>query len=281
MVHVVDVMKLGYELTIEQTQKLSMTPELIQTIKILQLNTVDLAEYVHNELMENPVLEVEPRERDPETAEAREAREEAARAEFEKFITSIVSNMVPIRLLNCRIGKYEVTQTLWEAVMGENPSEFKGADNPVENVSWDDCQEFLQKLNALPAVRESGLTFRLPTDEEWEVACRAGSTGNYCLLADGTEITADTLRRVAWYTDNSVERTHRVGQKQTNAFGLYDMHGNVWEWTQTADGEARVLRGGCWCSSAGSCESSYRGRGSPSDRNSLLGFRLCASGKAD
>ena len=86
------------------------------------------------------------------------------------------------------IGKFEVTQAQWEAVMGENPSDFKDADNPVENVSWDDCQEFLKKLNALSAVKESGLVFRLPAEKEWEYACRAGSTGDFCKLAEGTEI---------------------------------------------------------------------------------------------
>ena len=92
------------------------------------------------------------------------------------------------------LGKFEVTQAQWEAVMGENPSYFKGADNPVENVSWVDCQEFLKKLNALPAVKKSGLVFRLPDEKEWEYACRAGSTGHYCRLADGTEITESTAR---------------------------------------------------------------------------------------
>ena len=165
--------------------------------------------------------------------------------------------------------------------MGENPSSFKGANNPVENVSWYDCQDFLRKLNALPAVKKSGLLFRLPTEEEWEYACRAGATGKYCLLADGTEMTEDTLGRVAWFKDNADGKTHPVGQKKPNAFGLYDMHGNVWEWTSTADGEFRVDRGGGWFSSARFCESSDRLWNSPSDRGYGLGFRLCASGRAD
>ena len=165
--------------------------------------------------------------------------------------------------------------------MGENPSEFKGADNPVECVSWDDCQQFLTKLNALPPVKEAGLTFQLPTDEEWEVACRAGATDDYCRLADGTEITEGTLGEVAWFVDNSGYKTHPVGQKKPNAFGLYDMHGNVWEWTSIADGEGRVIRGGSWYDSAGDCESSYRNWYSPSNRDYGIGFRLCASGRAD
>ncbi len=178
-------------------------------------------------------------------------------------------------------GKTEVTQTQWEALMGANPSEFKGANNPVENVSWDDCQEFLLKLNALPSVKASGLTFRLPTAEEWEYACRAGATGDYCLLADGTEITEDTLGQVAWFGGNLDGKTHPVGQKKPNAFGLYDMHGNVWEWTSTADAVHRVLRGGSWGDSVRYCVSSFRAGGSPDDRGYNLGFRLCASGRAD
>ena len=179
------------------------------------------------------------------------------------------------------MGKTEVTQEQWDAVTGENPSEFKGSDNPVECVSWDDCQEFLRKFNALPSVKDSGLMFRLPTEEEWEYACRAGATGKFCKLADGTEITADTLGRVAWFKDNSDNRMHPVGQKEPNAFGLYDMHGNAWEWTSTADGEGRVGLGGCWSFSARNCESSERDWALPDDRNDCLGFRLCADGRAD
>ena len=224
-------------------------------------------------------------------------------------VERLIADMVPIPGQDFRMGKYEVTQAQWEAVMGENPSYFKGADHPVECVSWDDCQAFLEKLNAHPAARPSGLVFRLPTEEEWETACRAGSTNAYCRLADGTEITEATLGRVAWYNENLstrprwlsrflafaerlVDRVHEVdwsetllhkpvGRKEPNAWGLYDLHGNVWEWTETADGEDRVDRGGCWGFSAGCCESSIRNRFSPSYRDCYLGFRLCASGRAD
>ena len=120
---------------------------------------------------------------------------------------------------------------------------------------------------------------------------RAGATGKYCKLADGTEITEDTLGEVAWFADNSGYETHPVGQKEPNAIGLYDMHGNVWEWTATAcdedgtvdvaDGGNRVFRGGSWISSARDCGSSARGLSSPSYRRRTIGFRLCASGRAE
>ena len=177
------------------------------------------------------------------------------------------------------MGKYEVTQAQWQAVMGENPSEFKGDLNPVEYVSWDDCKKFLEKLNSMPEVKASGLTFRLPTEKEWEYACRAGSTGDYCKLADGTEITESTLGEVAWYVDNSNYKTHPVGQKKPNAFGLYDMHGNVWEWCEDlylAGGSLRVNRGGSWISSSGDCQASYRFFYIPGGRGNALGFRLAA-----
>ena len=224
-------------------------------------------------------------------------------------VERLVADMVQIPGRDFRMVKYEVTQAQWEAVMRENPSEFKGADHPVECVSWDDCQAFLEKLNAHPAARASGLVFRLPTEEEWELACRAGSTNDYCRLADGTEITEATLGRVAWFYENlstrprwlarslafaerlvdrvrevdwSETRSHKpVGRKEPNAWGLHDLHGNVWEWTETAVGVLRVFRGGCWGNSARLCESSSRDGDSPSSRDSLLGFRLCASGRAD
>ena len=165
------------------------------------------------------------------------------------------------------IGKYEVTQAQWEAVMGNNPSSFKGADRPVECVSWIDCQEFCKKVG-----------MRLPTEKEWEYACRAGSTGDYCKLADGTKITQKTLGKVAWYEDNSDGQTHPVGQKLPNAFGLYDMHGNVCEWTSSSGGYPSVHRGGGW--QYGACTSKgYRDWGGPDCRIDDLGFRLAAAGR--
>ena len=204
--------------------------------------------------------------------------EREARAVDPAVVEGILASMVPIPGKNYRMGKFLVTQAQYEAVTGENPSYFKGADNPVEKISWYDCQAFLETLNAQPAVQASGLVFRLPEEDEWENACRAGATGDYCKLADGTEITAKTLNKVAWFAGYGY---HPVGQKKPNAFGLYDMHGNVFEWTATADGGNRVCRGGGWDTTAEGCESSYRVRYLPSLRFNSLGFRLCADRRAD
>ena len=201
-------------------------------------------------------------------------------------IQSIIANMVKIPDKGFKMGRYEVTQAQWQSVMGENPSKFKywfKWNNPVENVSWNDCKKFLGRLNALPEVEASGLAFRLPTEEEWEYACKAGGTGDYCRLAEGAEITESIVGRVAWYDDNSENETHPVGQKKPNAFGLYDMHGNVWEWCdgkENASGTllALRLRGGGWGDGARDCRSAGRGRFYPGNRaDSRCGFRLCCS----
>ena len=175
------------------------------------------------------------------------------------------------------MGETPVTQQLWLAIMGCNPSQFKGDElRPVEMVSWDDCQEFLKRLNALDEVRKSDFVFRLPIKEEWEHACRAGSKGEYCRLADGTDVTAASLGRVAWFRANSDGTTHPVAQKMSNAWGLYDMHGNVGEWTQTGIGANRVERGASWRWPAEYCKSSLWDEASPLCRYYNLGFRLCA-----
>jgi formylglycine-generating enzyme required for sulfatase activity len=182
------------------------------------------------------------------------------------------------------LGKYEVTQSQWEAVMGGNPSKFKGRNNPVEMVSWDDVQEFIKKLNQ----KEGSNKYRLPTEAEWEYAARAGTTSTYSFGDD-----AGALGRYAWYWDNSGETTHPVGQKEPNGWGLYDMHGNVWEWVRDwygeysgspvtdpqgpSSGSSRVYRGGAWFPFAGGCRSAFRFYDTPVTRYSNLGFRLAFS----
>ena len=144
--------------------------------------------------------------------------------------------MVPIPGKDYLMGKFTVTQAQWEAVMGRRNRFFfeKGAEIPADRICMKDCQKFLAKLNALPAAKKSGVFFRLPTDDEWEFACHAGATNGYCKLADGTEITKDTLTEVAWFfTRGTNGAKHPVGQKKPNAFGLHDMLGNVWEWTSS------------------------------------------------
>ena len=178
------------------------------------------------------------------------------------------------------LGKYEVTQAQWEAVMGSgsNPSQFKGGNLPVEQVSWDDCQECIRRLNAKLSGEGGG--FRLPTEAEWEYACRAGTTGGY----------AGVLRDLGWYDGNSGSTTHPVGEKRANAWGIYDMHGNVWEWcedwcgdypsgsvtdpTGPSTGSNRVCRGGSWCCLAAYCRSARRYWLDRGDRDDALGFRL-------
>ena len=213
---------------------------------------------------------------------AEEKVEEKAEAEHitrEKIVIDLIESMVKIpdsaEHKGLYFGKYEVTQAQWQAIMGNNPSYFKGdLSRPVEHVSWNDCQKFIKKLNARTEVKSAGITFRLPTEEEWEYTCRAGSKGKYGLLADGRE---GTLDEMGWYDDNSDYKTHPVGQKKPNAWGLYDMHGNVLEWTASADGSSRIFRGGGFYISASGCESDDRLWSDPDGRYGSLGFRLVAS----
>ena len=205
------------------------------------------------------------------------------------IIKDLIGNMVAIPGKSFKMGKYEVTQTQWQVVMGENPSKFKHPDKPVECVSWNDCKEFIEKLNAMPEVKASGLTFRLPAEAEWEYACRAGGTGKYCRLEDGSEITADTLSKVACFKNNSRGGTTAVGRKVPNAFGLYDMHGNVWEWCEdlyNSNSPNRISRGGGWNTDAMpsygyrvSCTARGLNNPGPNNRENNLGFRLAADQK--
>jgi formylglycine-generating enzyme required for sulfatase activity len=171
------------------------------------------------------------------------------------------------------MSEYEVTQAQYKAVMGTSPSNFKSDDLPVDTITWDNAVQFCQKLSA-----GTGRDYRLPTEAQWEFAARAGTTGPW----------AGDLDAIAWYRGNSESRTHPVGQKRPNAFGLYDMNGNVWEWCESKykpypykgdDGredlqgnEVRVMRGGSWDNTAASCRSAYRRRVIPDVRS--IGFRI-------
>ena len=184
---------------------------------------------------------------------------------------------------NYYIGKYEVTQALWQAVMGSNPSNFKGDDLPVEMVTWNDCQDFISKLNAM-----TGKRFRLPSEAEWEYAARGGNKSRGYQY-----IGSNTIGDVAWYGDNSGSKTHAVGTKQPNELGIYDMAGNVFEWCQdwygsynsspqvnptgAASGSRRVDRGGSWLNLAWNCRTSYRDESASCCCDSILGFRLVLS----
>jgi len=160
--------------------------------------------------------------------------------------------------------------------MGANPSMRIGRCNPVDGVSWNDCQEFVEKMNAIQKALGIGVLYRLPTLEEWCLACKAGSEGAYCKALEGADITSDDLSEVAWFCLNSEFATHPVGEKKPNAFGIYDMQGNVWEWTQAAEGDDRVLCGGAYDSQASFCEAKYKYCSDPATRDSSFGLRLCA-----
>lgn len=205
------------------------------------------------------------------------------------------------------LGKTEVTQAQWEAVMGSNPSKFKGADRPVEQVSYDDALKFCRKLTARERATgrlPSGYVYTLPTDAQWEYACRAGTTGDYSF---GNSV--DALSRYGNYCDRSNtggyswqdksyddghDKTAPVGSYRPNAWGLYDMHGNVWEWcldwyaaqlsgdtvrepVGPSSGTIRVFRGGGWDNTTTSCRSAFRSRNEPGYRYYDRGFRLALS----
>ena len=170
------------------------------------------------------------------------------------------------------IGLYEVTQAEYERVIGSNPSSLKGPRNPVETVSWVEAVEFCRRLSALPEEQAAGRVYQLPTEAEWEYACRAGGTTQFHFGDNPTQ-----LGQYAWFYMNSGETTHPVGQKRPNGWGLYDMYGNVWEWCEDRQGEyldEAVRRGGSWNSPAGFCTSSFSGRKRSLERYDNLGFRV-------
>jgi formylglycine-generating enzyme required for sulfatase activity len=181
------------------------------------------------------------------------------------------------------IGKYPVTQAQWKAIMGNNPSHFKGDNLPVEQVSWDDAQAFIKKANQI-----TGKKYRLLTEAEWEYAARGGNQSKGYQYAG-----SNNIDEVAWYYDNSNDKTHPVGQKKANELGVFDMSGNVREWCEdwydgdyykispmknpkgTSTGSVRVLRGGSWSDNTYLCRVAYRNWNPPSNRNYDYGFRVC------
>ncbi len=194
-----------------------------------------------------------------------------------------------VTLSNYYIGETEVTQELWQAVMGNNLSYYTGNRNPVESVSWDDCQEFVSELNRLLSGQlPEGYRFTLPTEAQWEYVARGGNKSRGYKYSG-----SDRINKVAWYWINSNGKTHPVGTKTANELGIYDMSGNVREWcadwsgdyssaSQTdprgpSKGSYRVIRGGSWGSRAKRCRVAYRLSGGPSDRYYDLGFRVALS----
>lgn len=178
------------------------------------------------------------------------------------------------------LAKTETTQDQWEEIAGQNPSHFKGENLPVEKVSWKDVQKWLEEINLKYPLPE-GWAWDLPTEAQWEFACRAGKSGGY----EGWK-----LDEVGWYDVNSGNQSHPVGEKRANDWGLHDMHGNVWEWcrdwfedyppggavdpTGPAKGIARIHRGGGWSNAAHHCRAAYRASDTPGTRLKNLGFRV-------
>ena len=211
----------------------------------------------------------------------------ATKEQPQNFVDECEKPVHQVTLSSYYIGKYEVTQEEWEAVMGSNPSYFKGPKRPVENVSWEDCQEFIRKLNLM-----TRQTFRLPTEAEWEFAARGGTGCRGTMYAGGSDIDSVAWYDVIWYKmgADSPDGTHPVGQKLPNELGLYDMSGNVLEWCndwygeyssnpQTnpqgpSSGSGRVCRGGAWFDPYFLCRVSRRACGKPSRREYGLGLRL-------
>ena len=190
-----------------------------------------------------------------------------------------------VTLRDYYIGKIEVTQALWEVVMGSNPSMYKDANKPVEMVSWNDCQTFIQKLNTLLSGQLMGAHFALPTEAQWEYAARGGKKTQKNMYCGSNSINA-----VAWFDGNSASITHSVAGKDANELGIHDMSGNVSEWCQDrygaysssaqdnpegkASGESRVYRGGSWFNLAKHCRVSSRKFATPGARFSDIGLRL-------
>lgn len=168
------------------------------------------------------------------------------------------------------IGKTEVTQELWKAVMGKNPSTMRGKGNPVETVSWNDCQTFIQKLNQL-----TGQNFRFPTEKEWEYASRGGNKSQGFKFSGG-----NVMGKQGWYNGNSNGQTHPVATKSANELGIFDMSGNVWEWCsdifEGIDSKQYVIRGGCFNDATQICVLTNRSKSDPTTASDVCGLRLAS-----
>ena len=203
--------------------------------------------------------------------------------EDDATVTTLEKPQHEVTLSDFYIAETEVTQALWKAVTGSNPSHFAGDRLPVEKVSWDDCQTFITQLNAL-----TGHTFRLPTEAEWEYAARGGNKSQGYPYSGSTD-----FKLVAWYSGNSESQTHEVGTKAANELGIFDMSGNVYEWCQDGfggysskaqtdptgpeTGSNRVIRGGCWDNGAWYIRVLLRDKKSHEDSSELIGLRLAMS----
>ena len=275
-----------------------------------KLQAAETARKIEEKQREQQRLEAERKKRATEQAEEERKRQEAIREatllkmkqEIEKGLPEMVlvrggtfqmgrnnqdreKPIHSVTLPDFEIGKYPVTQKFWQEIMGNNPSYFKGREHcPVENVSWDDVQEFLKKLNH----RHPGKNYRLPSEAEWEYAARGGQQSKGFTYAGSNDID-----EVAWYKNNSDEKKHPVGRKKANELGIYDMSGNVLEWCQDhwhgnyqgapVDGSAweggghldtRVVRGGSWFDYDNGCQVSLRGNFNPDYHNNFIGFRV-------
>ena len=267
----VDTIKEGYEASIESARK--QYAEQISPAQIKYLAALETA------------MDAAFVAKDLEEVNRIDAAMEPLRAEADRLEADRVGSLPPFKNTigmsfkqlyggpggDFSIGVHEVTQQQCESVMGDNPSSIKGANSAVETVSWHDAVAFCAKLSSLPAEVAAGREYRLPTEAEWEYACRAGTTTAYSFGDD-----AQDLGNYAWFSANS-ESTHAVGEKLPNGWGLYDMYGNVWEWCSDAEGSDRVIRGGSWDFVAAFCRSAFRLRSDRASRSNYVGFRLALS----
>lgn len=203
---------------------------------------------------------------DSVTQEKTPASSKTTDAQTPSIFDELANNMVCVEVDtgNFYICKYEVTQKLWSEVMGDNPSQMQGDDLPVEQVNWNDCQRFIAKLNEL-----TGKSYRLPTEAEWEYACRGGKHSKGFKYSG-----SDEIDKVAWYDGNSESKSHPVGLKKPNELGLYDMSGNVWEWCQDMHEGTGMCRGGSWIHNARNCDPSLPNETPQSFSIDCLGLRL-------